>query len=1257
MIAQVLSGRAGRLVVLASGLLVAASYLLQPATSGGAEPLFVGVLALIEEPGVSAELGLTDAQKQKLVDLIVAREEDAVELVLKLKDLSPGERAEKLAPFRLESEEKGFQMLTAEQVAKLKRIRVRRLGLASLAEPTIAKKVGLTAEQQAKVAEILRRREDQSAHVSEEKRRVVTAVTERELAAVLTAAQTTAWDAITADAGKEASAAQHVAAAQTVDPAEAVSPGPAAFPDDTTAKPDNMVIPTKPDQPVASDIAKTPATAEAASEKTAKVRFSFRYQPWEDVLDWFAEQAGLSLVLDAPPKGTFNYTDDREYTPAEAIDLLNSVLLTKGYTLIRRNRMLMLINLEDGIPPNLVPTISLDDLDNRGEYELVTVLFQLEKLSAEELEPELKKMIGPQGSVVSLPKARQILVTETAGRLRAMRRMIQRSEDPEGLDSQQIRTMEVVYADPNDALAIIRQFLDIPPEQNASQDGSVRIVLDPTGTKLLVAGKPEKITRVSEILKTIDVPESKPPEAGITETPQLEVYAITAADPQSVLNVMQTLLGGSPDARLALDPKTGNLVALARPADQATIRATLDQMQRDTRKIEVFHLATVDPEVASLSINKFFGGGGENSDPNVPQVDSDSVSKQLIVRASETQLEQIRELLKKMGESGTESGSAERGGNVRMLPLTGRAAKTALEQAQQIWPTMRRNRIRVVTPSAVIPTMRPGASQQQELPRASPDVPADLLRGLFGPGIPMMNPPGAGSGPVERTPAAEAVPGPKPEQPKPTSKPLLPPSPAAQPKSKPTAVPAVRTPRPIDKSAGQRRHRTPAPARVFFASQGVPAEPAAKPAPKTPPSEVAPPTTPSPAAPLPPKPKTPPDLKPPADPQPQAKPSAEVAPESATKPESPPTGSQPSAKPAGPPADIVVTVGSGGIMIASEDLDALDDFEDLLTSLADSSFAGSMDVTIFYLKHTKAEVVAETLDQILGGGTTGGGGSGGGGGGGLLGDIAGAALGDAGGGILGSLLGIGGSGGGGSMTPTGALQITPDPRLNALVVQAGPADTEMVEQLLKILDQKESPEEILVTPKPRIIPVLNTQADEVAEIVKQVYQDRMISGGAAGGRPPSPQEFIQMLRGGRRGGGSRGSSSANLQEKMAIGVDSRNNALIVVAPDQLFQEVKALVEQVDLAAGRSNQKLKVVTLHRASPEAVQKALSVLVGEGVQFGRSSAGGTSQPANARSSASSRKKSSTPAPRGIPPAMQQQLMKRLQGMPGRRGAKPRR
>ena len=108
-----------------------------------------------------------------------------------------------------------------------------------------------------------------------------------------------------------------------------------------------------------------------------RLQFVFRYQPWLDVLEWFAEHAELSLVLNAPPPGTFNYTDTREYTPNEAIDLLNGVLTGKGFTLVRRGRMLMVIDLVDGVPEGIVPTVTLDALDKRGRFELVTVEFDL----------------------------------------------------------------------------------------------------------------------------------------------------------------------------------------------------------------------------------------------------------------------------------------------------------------------------------------------------------------------------------------------------------------------------------------------------------------------------------------------------------------------------------------------------------------------------------------------------------------------------------------------------------------------------------------------------------------------------------------------------------------------------------------------------------------------------------------------------------------------------------------------------------------
>jgi type II secretory pathway component GspD/PulD (secretin) len=1125
------------------------------ATLFAAEREFVGVLAVAVESGVADKVGLTEGQKEKLLELIDAREADALELAIQLRTASPEERAAKLAAFRQQSEAKGLALLTKEQVARLQQVLAEQQGAASKAPASGAGAVGAAAA----VAASGQKRADTP-------------------------------PSATATAGKGATA-------QATGPATP----PAAAPDDM-----DMDMDSDEWDPLWGDMAGvSPETpADAAGKPGAKkgqelLRFNFRYQPWKDVLEWFAERADLSLMADNPPKGTFNYTDTREYTPGQAIDLLNSVLATKGYILLRKDRMLILVNLEDlkeGIPPNLVEEVSAQELDKRGEYDLVRVLFPVQRASPEDVEQEVRKLLGPQGNVQVLPKSRNLWITDTAGRLRTIRRVIEAIENPGEAGSGQFYTIDLKFADAQEALSVLRQLFDIPLDKNAAPDASVRIILEPSGTRLLVSGKPEAVARVQDVMKAIDVPDPSSPQKGrVVGTPQLESYPIATADPNSVLQVLQSVLAGAPDVRLAIDPKTGNLIALARPTEQAKIRAILEQLQRDARRFDVIQLRTLDPQMAVAAITKLFA---QDAGPGAPKVDADPASRQLLVRGSESQIKQIRSMLEQMGE--LSAGDGKDGGPIRMLPLSPRAAESALSRLQELWPTIRGNRIRVVTPSAGIPSVRPSAESETPFGgrrgsevemRPSLDSPEELLEQLRNPtergaAAPNReNPPRQGfqgDDPLKRAPAAEPA---NPQAPQPP----------APPKGGSTGG---------NKSAsGGRGLGAPGP-KIVFAAQPVAAEPAkSTPVPK--------------AANEQPKTPTPPAAEPKAPAPPAAEPKAP-----APEPKGPgPVSAKAEGQPAAPSqkgAPIIVAPGRTGTVIASQDIQALDEFERLLQALAGSALSGKPELTIFYLKHAKANAVAETLDMVLGGGTLASGDAGGS----LLGDLAGAAFGPMGG-LIAPLLGGGGGGsrGGasasaaGPVRASGPIQITPDSRLNALIVRATPTDLDTIEQLLKILDQRDSPEEVLTAPKPRMIPVYNTQAEEVANVVRQVYQDRLVTASGTGGafNQPNPAQFVmalQAMRGGRgqAGGGARRSASEE-PARMSIGVDARTNSLVVSAPDSLFQEVKELVEELDHAAVDTNQTLEVVTLRQSSPDAVRRALSGMLGSSVQFGSSTTSSSS------------------------------------------------
>ena len=199
---------------------------------------------------------------------------------------------------------------------------------------------------------------------------------------------------------------------------------------------------------------------------------------------------------------------------------------------------------------------------------------------------------------------------------------------------------------------------------------------------------------------------------------------------------------------------------------------------------------------------------------------------------------------------------------------------------------------------------------------------------------------------------------------------------------------------------------------------------------------------------------------------------------------------------------------------------------------------------------------------------------------------------------------------------TGPVKITPEPRLNALMVLANRADQETVEQLLnKIFDLKESPEDVAVSPKPRMIPVAHSRAKDIADVLRQVYADRLNvaqdqqqqgrggflalamrgmaagPGGFGGGDPANGGGF-----GGRGGRGQNQRDNAN---RISIGVNTRTNNLVVSATDSVFEEVKQLVQDLDVAAAAQNETVRVVTLHRTSASAVEKALTAFAGDAVQ----------------------------------------------------------
>ncbi len=1000
---------------------------------------YVGILPEMLKPEVAEELGLSDEQRAQVEELIKQRINAALELAQKLREApDPQMQADLRAEFNAESERLGFELLTAEQQDKLEKYRIGWLGMLALADPAVADQLNLADWQRELVAEwVARVRRVRRGREAEE----VRAEAQTAIRSNISASQFAMWQFL---------------AGQIDTPPEDPQP-PQRDPAPSEAGPvGNAEIPAA----GATDA----APSDNASIPVEEVRLVLNFQgvPWPEAIKWLAEQADLSVQMDTVPPGTFSYRDRaRSYSLPEVIDIMNASMLNTGFILMRQGRMLRVVNFEEqDIAGEYInetaDLVDAQELARRGDYEPVKFVFNLTRLDVEQFREEVERLLSVNGTVVAIPSAGQLIVSDLAKNVRAIKAVVDVAEDPSTSRGSAVQVFTLKHINAEEVLTVARPLLGL--DEGVNRNDQISLATNTFGTTIFAMGDASKVQILRDLVKTMDTP---PPEdenlVDKYETPRIRRHKVIGADLELAYQVVANLLAGLPDVKLAKDETAKQLIVQARESEHKLVDETLRELAGEASDFEVLQLKKMDTQLAIAAIKKFFGlTDSADASSGAPVIDGDVFARQVWVKGTESQVEQIRQFVEQLENNMTNTNPL--GDNVRLIPLTGKSAQDVLQQAESLWRELNsgRTRIRIIK----APENRTGPSLPQKVlaPNASDREALRLRR------------------PIGSTVAEPGIP------------------------------------------PGQF---------VRFPQEGVsPSDRAAAPA-----SD---------------------DL--------------------------PPEGSEQASSETG--AEIVIMEGPAGLIVSSQDQEALAQFENLLRMLSDQALLGSTEPTVIYLKNIKASAAKELLETVLSGTAS----SGGGGGGGLLGDMAGQVLGGLGGGLFGAMLG-GGSGDdlltGGTGLASGEYSITADPRLNALIVKASPADMYLIEQLIEVIDQVESPLDIETRGQVAMIPVITQNAQDVVNVIKSLYGDRIegagSSGGRGGGGQPNPAEIIAALRGGGRGG--RGGSNSQLTEpKIAISAEPTTNMVLVVAQPQDIAQIRQIVQMIDEAGKEEIEEIGYASL-------------------------------------------------------------------------------
>lgn len=411
-----------------------------------------------------------------------------------------------------------------------------------------------------------------------------------------------------------------------------------------------------------------------------RIRIEFKAERWGNVLQWIAKENGMNLAMDDPPPGRFTYSDPQLYTPAEALDVLHSVLLDRGITLIVKEGLLITARLGDDMPWELVPFVPADKLDRVAPHEMVTTTLPLHSVTGDLLAPEIEKVLTARGRVLGNKVANRLVISDRAGVATQVRDLLALIDPPLDPNAVRLRVFSLKYAAVREVEPVVREILGpiaekkagggsgLPIDPEAIQDLifsrnflesftpgismegigrekpkeklQTRLTVDPVRNALLIVAEPNVLGKVERLVVAMDRPASLDSAAPIV----IRSYELKTGQGEKFAARLRTLMAQTGDCMITGIDRL--IVVRGTKAHHEDVKRLLSSMTASDESLAAFKLSRRRAEELAPQIERLFEIDGQKA----PRILADANENAILVRGSPEQIEQVRRILTDLEE-------------------------------------------------------------------------------------------------------------------------------------------------------------------------------------------------------------------------------------------------------------------------------------------------------------------------------------------------------------------------------------------------------------------------------------------------------------------------------------------------------------------------------------------------------------------------------------------------------------------------------
>jgi general secretion pathway protein D len=383
----------------------------------------------------------------------------------------------------------------------------------------------------------------------------------------------------------------------------------------------NSPAATQDENPVAAN----PVVADAG---TNGLMLNFRGAPLNLVLDYLSDAAGFIINKEGEVRGTVDVWSKQPVGKEEAVELLNSVLKSKGYGVSRNGRILSIIP-QDSLKTADLPIVSgSNPEDTERSDEVVTQIIPVAHASASQLLNNLQVLLPTSATLTVNESANSLILVATKTDVRRMLKII-KALDTSIASVASIKVFTLKFADAKQLVSVVQQLF---PQQNTMQAGGqggrgqmfnffrggafggggpgggapggqgggapgsganaagsrVVAAADDYSNSLIVSAAPDLMQTISDMIEQVDQP--------VSDVTELRVFHLLNADPQELADQFATLF---PDESRSSNQGGGNFRFrfFGGGMNQGNRSGSSDRTLKKSRVI-----AVADPRTSSLIV-------------------------------------------------------------------------------------------------------------------------------------------------------------------------------------------------------------------------------------------------------------------------------------------------------------------------------------------------------------------------------------------------------------------------------------------------------------------------------------------------------------------------------------------------------------------------------------------------------------------------------------------------------------------------------